>query len=57
MLDAKVVKYDGSVVWASAEPELLWALRGGGGGFCGIQPFQPSILTSIAMFWYTEHKV
>ncbi|KAE8372683.1 FAD-binding domain-containing protein [Aspergillus bertholletiae] len=33
MLDAKVVKYDGSVVWASREPELLWALRGGGGGF------------------------
>ncbi|GKZ65111.1 hypothetical protein AnigIFM50267_007275 [Aspergillus niger] len=33
MLDAKVVKYDGSVVWASSEPDLLWALRGGGGGF------------------------
>ncbi|KAE8139932.1 FAD-binding domain-containing protein [Aspergillus pseudotamarii] len=33
MLDAKVVKYDGSVVWASREPQLLWALRGGGGGF------------------------
>ncbi|KAI9926212.1 hypothetical protein ASPWEDRAFT_53453 [Aspergillus wentii DTO 134E9] len=33
MLDAKVVKYDGSAVWASAEPDLLWALRGGGGGF------------------------
>ncbi|KAL3446955.1 hypothetical protein BJX65DRAFT_278349 [Aspergillus insuetus] len=33
MLDAKVVKYDGSIVWASSEPELLWALRGGGGGF------------------------
>ncbi|RDW76312.1 FAD-binding oxidoreductase [Aspergillus mulundensis] len=33
MLDAKVVKFDGSVVWASTEPELLWALRGGGGGF------------------------
>ncbi|KAL2862481.1 FAD-binding oxidoreductase [Aspergillus lucknowensis] len=36
MLDAKVVKYDGSVVWASREPDLLWALRGGGGGFGAI---------------------
>ncbi|KAL4965550.1 FAD-binding oxidoreductase [Aspergillus stella-maris] len=37
LLDAQVVKYDGSVVWASQEPDggsgLLWALRGGGGGF------------------------
>ncbi|KAF6822877.1 cysteine desulfurase [Colletotrichum musicola] len=32
-LDAEVVKYDGSVVMASQEPELLWALRGSGGGF------------------------
>ncbi|KAL4914005.1 hypothetical protein BDW62DRAFT_205053 [Aspergillus aurantiobrunneus] len=31
MLDAKVVLYDGSVVWASSQPDLLWALRGGGG--------------------------
>lgn len=36
MVDAKFVKYDGSVVWASAEPELLWALRGGGGSFGGM---------------------
>ncbi|KAF6812124.1 cysteine desulfurase [Colletotrichum plurivorum] len=34
-LDAEVVKYDGSVVMASQEPELLWALRGSGGGFGG----------------------
>ncbi|RAL06923.1 FAD-binding oxidoreductase [Aspergillus homomorphus CBS 101889] len=33
MLDTQVVKYDGSIVWASKEPQLLWALRGGGGGF------------------------
>ncbi|WQF88147.1 Putative FAD-binding domain, PCMH-type, FAD-binding, type PCMH, subdomain 2 [Colletotrichum destructivum] len=32
-LDAEVVKYDGTVVMASQEPGLLWALRGGGGGF------------------------
>ncbi|KAL1862891.1 hypothetical protein Daus18300_008221 [Diaporthe australafricana] len=32
-LDAEVVKYDGTVVMASQEPDLLWALRGGGGGF------------------------
>lgn len=28
MLDAQVVKLDGSVVWASQEPGLLWGLRG-----------------------------
>ena len=31
-VDAEVVKYDGSIVIASQEPDLLWALRGGGGG-------------------------
>lgn len=35
MLDAQIVKLDGQVVWASAEPELLWALRGAGGSFGG----------------------
>lgn len=34
-IDAEVVKYDGSVVMASKEPDLLWALRGSGGGFGG----------------------
>lgn len=28
MLDAEIVKLDGSVVWASTEPDLLWGLRG-----------------------------
>lgn len=28
LLDAEVVKLDGSVVWASTEPDLLWGLRG-----------------------------
>lgn len=36
MLDAQVVKLDGQVVWASTEPDLLWALRGAGGSFGGM---------------------
>ena len=36
MLDAQVVKLNGEVVWASTEPDLLWALRGGGGGWGGL---------------------
>ena len=32
-IDAEVVKYDGTIVMASTEPELMWALRGSGGGF------------------------
>ncbi|OAG34357.1 hypothetical protein AYO21_11475 [Fonsecaea monophora] len=33
LLDVQVIKVDGSILWASGEPDLLWALRGGGGGF------------------------
>ncbi|KAJ9602207.1 hypothetical protein H2200_013327 [Cladophialophora chaetospira] len=32
-LDAQVVTVEGRILWASEEPDLLWALRGGGGGF------------------------
>jgi hypothetical protein len=34
-IDAEVVKYDGTIVLASQEPDLLWTLRGGGGGVGG----------------------
>lgn len=49
MLDAQVVKLDGQVVWASAEPDLLWALRGAGGSFGGTYGFkdQLSFLRSL----------
>ena len=40
MLDAQVVKLDGSVGWASEEPELLWALRGAGASFGVVTMFK-----------------
>ncbi|KAL4795894.1 FAD-binding domain-containing protein [Aspergillus venezuelensis] len=55
LLDAQVVKYDGSVVWASQEPEgesgLLWALRGGGGGFGVITQLKLRVFTYPEKIW------
>jgi hypothetical protein len=33
MLDIQVVKLDGTVLWASEDPDLLWAMRGTEGAF------------------------
>ncbi|KAF2740985.1 cysteine desulfurase [Polyplosphaeria fusca] len=40
MPDAQVVKMNGEVLWASQDPELLWALRGGGGRFGVVTAFK-----------------
>lgn len=39
-LDAQVVKLDGTVIWASEEPDLLFALRGGGHAFAIVTAFK-----------------
>ncbi|KAK6005771.1 hypothetical protein QM012_007413 [Aureobasidium pullulans] len=39
-LDAQIVKLDGSIIWASSEPDLLFALRGGGHEFGIVTAFK-----------------
>ena len=53
MLDAQVVKLDGEVVWASAEPDLLWALRGAGGSFGGKCGFPTGfVVLKLLISWF-----
>jgi FAD/FMN-containing dehydrogenase len=39
MLDARITLMNGSTLWASTSPDLLWALRGGGGRFGVVTAF------------------
>ncbi|KAI5248412.1 FAD binding domain-containing protein [Aureobasidium subglaciale] len=39
-IDAQVVKLDGSIIWASEESDLLFALRGGGHEFAIVTAFK-----------------
>ncbi|KAF2712030.1 FAD-binding domain-containing protein [Pleomassaria siparia CBS 279.74] len=40
MLDAQIVLMSGEILWASTDPDLLWALRGGGGAFGAVTAFK-----------------
>ncbi|ORY06215.1 cysteine desulfurase [Clohesyomyces aquaticus] len=60
MLDAQVVKMNGDVLWASGDPDLLWALRGAGGRFGVVTAFKlkaykyPSKVYSGMIFYPRE---
>jgi FAD/FMN-containing dehydrogenase len=67
LLAAELVTWDGRLVRASADehPELLWALRGGGGGFgvvtaleLALHPVGPEVFGGIALFGLDQaHEV
>jgi len=40
MLDAQITLMNGETLWASSDPDLMWALRGGGGGFGAVTAFK-----------------
>ena len=39
MLDARITLMNGSTLWASTSPDILWALRGGGNNFGVVTKF------------------
>lgn len=57
LLDAQVVKADGTALWASSEPDLLWCLRGGGHSFglvtkvkVKIFPYPPKVFSGRLIY-------
>ncbi|MCC3774901.1 FAD-dependent oxidoreductase [Streptomyces sp. UNOB3_S3] len=65
MVSARVVLSDGRVVRCSAErePDLFWALRGGGGGNFGVvvdfevRPTRVPVITSFTLSWSWDHAL
>jgi hypothetical protein len=44
LLDAQIIKVDGSILWASEDPDLLWAIRGTQGAFGGMEGFLEKVV-------------
>ncbi|KIW63905.1 hypothetical protein PV04_08871 [Phialophora macrospora] len=50
-LDAECILPSGEVLWASKNPDLLWALRGGGGSFCVVTKFKLRAYKYTRQIW------
>ncbi|KAF4556461.1 FAD-binding domain-containing protein 55 [Elsinoe fawcettii] len=63
LLDVQVCQKDGTVIWASEQPDLLWALRGGGGNFVVVtalklqaRPYPTKIFSGVVSVPYSSLK-